>query len=277
MKFALRFSFNFFPMLEPINQIRERIQPLRQLIIHHPTYQSIQTIDDLRIFMEFHVYAVWDFMSLLKSLQIQLTCTSVPWFPVGDAQTRHLINEIVAGEESDIDPDGNYKSHFELYLSAMEQAGADVSGVTSFMSALRAGLSLDEAFDAAHATAEVRSFVRFTFDVINSGRPEVQAAVFTFGREDLIPGMFLSIVEDLDRRFPNQIGLFKYYLERHIEVDGDHHSGLAIQMTQNLCGSDSNIWTTVAALVEASLAQRNLLWDGVHRTLKAKDVAAVSQ
>jgi hypothetical protein len=99
-------------MNEQIEKIRKSIAPLREEIINHPVYSSIKDIDDLRVFMEFHVYAVWDFMSLLKTLQNNLTCTTVPWFPKGSADTRHLINEIVVGEESDIDLNGIRKSHF---------------------------------------------------------------------------------------------------------------------------------------------------------------------
>ena len=90
-----------------IEKINQSIEPLRQEIINHKVYSNILTLDDLKIFMQFHIYAVWDFMSLLKSLQNNLTCTSVPWFPKGSAETRHLINEIVLGEESDVDLDGN--------------------------------------------------------------------------------------------------------------------------------------------------------------------------
>ncbi len=98
-------------MQEHLDKIKANIEPLRQQIIHHKVYSAIRTIEDLNVFMEHHVFAVWDFMSLLKSLQNKLTCTSVPWFPRGDADSRFLINEIVVGEESDIDSHGIRKSH----------------------------------------------------------------------------------------------------------------------------------------------------------------------
>ncbi len=99
---------------EKIEEIKKAIEPLRQEIINHKVYSIIKDLEDLKIFMQFHVFAVWDFMSLLKTLQNNLTCTSVPWFPKGSADTRYLINEIVVGEEADIDLYGNRKSHFEI-------------------------------------------------------------------------------------------------------------------------------------------------------------------
>ena len=116
-------------MTTQIEKIKKTIEPLRQEIINHKVYSAIKDIDDLKVFMQFHVYAVWDFMSLLKTLQGNLTCTSVPWFPKGTADTRYLINEIVVGEESDVDLNGIRKSHFELYLDAMKQCGADTSKI----------------------------------------------------------------------------------------------------------------------------------------------------
>uniref|UniRef100_UPI00404A26B6 DUF3050 domain-containing protein n=1 Tax=Fluviicola sp. TaxID=1917219 RepID=UPI00404A26B6 len=85
-----------------ITNIQEASAELQNKIVNHPAYKSIKTIDDVKHFMEHHIYAVWDFMSLLKSLQTSLTCTQVPWFPVGSAKVRFLINEIVCGEESDV-------------------------------------------------------------------------------------------------------------------------------------------------------------------------------
>lgn len=250
-----------------IQKIQQNIEPLRQQIIQHKVYSVINDIDDLKLFMKYHVYAVWDFMSLLKSLQNSLTCTTVPWFPVGDGQTRHLINEIVTGEESDVDLDGQVKSHFELYLDAMAQCGADTSEIKQFIATLRETGDLERAFDAAGTPAKAREFVSFTFDTIRTGKNYLQAATFTFGREDLIPGMFMSIIEDIHRHFPDSISIFKYYLERHIEVDGDHHSHLALQMTANLCGEDTARWEEAERATLASLERRIALWDGVYEEI----------
>src|SRR5260221_5953900 len=225
-------------MNEHVDKIKKLIEPLRQQIINHKVYSAINDIEDLKIFMQYHIYAVWDFMSLLKALQNNLTCTSVPWFPVGSADTRFLINEIVAGEESDIDSSGNRKSHFELYLDAMHQCGANTSQIEKFITALKKTKDLNLAFSASETPEEARDFVDFTFKIIRSNKDYLQSAIFTFGREDLIPGMFISIISDIHKNFPDSISIFKYYLERHIEIDGGHHSHLALQMTSNLCGTD---------------------------------------
>ncbi|MEY5046827.1 MAG: hypothetical protein RLZZ175_186 [Bacteroidota bacterium] len=254
-----------------IEEIKVEIEPLRQSIVNHPVYAEIKTIEDLNIFMEYHIFAVWDFMSLLKSLQNSLTCTSVPWFPVGSADTRYLINEIVVGEESDVDQNGKRTSHFELYLDAMNQSGANTSQINTFIDLLKNKQSVNEALVATQTPSSVQSFVNNTFDIINSKKDYLQAAIFTFGREDLIPNMFIAIVNDLCARFPNNISIFKYYLERHIEVDGDHHSHLALQMIANLCGDDANKWLEAKNSSIISLKNRIILWDGALETIRLKN------
>lgn len=256
-------------MKAQLEKIQTAIEPLRQQIIHHPVYSVINTVEDLRIFTQYHVYAVWDFMSLLKALQNNLTCTSVPWFPKGSADTRYLINEIVIGEESDVDSFGNRKSHYELYLDAMEQCGANTASIKTFLSALQQHGDLPTAFKTAGTPAAAVEFVNFTFDTINSNKPHLQSAVFTFGREDLIPNMFMSIINDLNKKFPDSISIFKYYLERHIEVDGDHHSQLALEMTSNLCGDNEQYWQEAEEAIKRSLQMRINLWNGVHKAIQA--------
>lgn len=246
------------PKLEEIQRL---IDPIRQKIVQHPIYTAIQNLSDLHPFMEYHVFAVWDFMSLLKGLQNRLTCTSIPWVPVGDAETRYLINEIVVGEESDELPDGRRISHFELYLNAMAQAGASTTKMEQLLSTLESGLDIMEALDKNELPEGVKRFVSFTFEVIRSAKPHVMAAVFTFGREDLIPDMFRVMVDDLNRKFPEAMGTFKYYLDRHIEVDGDHHSQLALSMTEKLCGDNPTYWAEAKDAVLKALAMRELLWD----------------
>lgn len=255
-----------------ILKIQASIEPLRQEIINHKVYSAISEMEDLQIFMEHHIFAVWDFMSLLKALQINLTCTTLPWFPVGDAVTRQLINEIVAGEESDVDADGNIKSHFELYLDAMEQCGANTAPINTFINALQNGKSFDEAFELAEVPFAARDFVNSTFETINSGQTHLQAASFTFGREDLIPNMFFSMVNDLNSKQPDQVSIFKYYLERHIEVDGDHHSHLALSMTEKLCEKDEAFWAEAEATTKLALQKRIDLWNAAYNEIVKQKV-----
>jgi hypothetical protein len=250
-----------------ISKLQQAIEPLRQQIINHEVYGLINSIDDLAVFMNHHIYAVWDFMSLLKALQQNLTCTSVPWFPVGTANTRYLINEIVTGEESDVDGEGIRKSHYEMYLAAMAQCNADANNFLDFIAALRSTGDMQTAFRISNIPAGALAFVEHTFNVIKTGKAYLQAAVFTFGREDLIPNMFMSIVNDLNNKFPGQVSQFKYYLDRHIEVDGDHHSNLALQMTAELCGEDDAKWAEIETASIEALQKRIGLWNGVYEEL----------
>ena len=263
-----------------IQQLKEFIDPVRNRLIAHPIYRAVQTPSALRIFMEYHVYAVWDFMSLLKALQQSLTCVDVPWVPRGTANTRYLINEIVVGEESDVDEQGRRVSHFELYLRAMREAGASVEAIGRFTAAA-AGVRADDMSGASKVVARaqqavavreaiagwvpqeaVRKFLDFTFDTIFSGEVYRMAAVFTFGREDLIPDLFLPIVQELSKEKPG-FETFRYYLERHIEVDGGHHSHLAMEMLEELCGDDDVKWRLAGDAARAALEARMVLWDGV--------------
>ena len=250
-----------------INSLLTAIEPLRQDIIHHKVYGAITTLEELRIFMQYHIYAVWDFMSLLKSLQNALTCTSVPWFPKGDASIRYLINEIVLGEESDIDMNGQRTSHFELYVQAMKQCGANTSSIEVFIAELEEHGNFSQAFALAQTPLEAQEFVESTFDCINSGKHHLQSAIFTFGREDLIPSMFFRFINELYSIVPESISHFKYYIERHIEVDGDHHSHIALQMTANLCGDSPLLWQEATEASKKALQQRLQLWDAAYRDI----------
>ncbi len=249
---------------EHISTLRDKIEPLRQEIINHPVYKAIESLDDLKIFMQFHVYAVWDFMSILKTLQNNLTCTTVPWHPVGSADTRFLINEIVVGEEADVDQNGVRMSHFELYLQAMKQCNADTTQITHFIDRFLDSKNIRTALLESNTPSHAAEFVVFTFDAIQQNKIHCLASIFTFGREDLIPGMFLSMVEDIFNQFPEDISTFKYYLERHIEVDGDHHSHLALQMTQNLCADNPLFWKEAELAAINALKARITLWNGAY-------------
>src|ERR1700744_5982091 len=114
---------------------------LREALLDHPLYDNVASLADLRLFMEDHVFAVWDFMSLLKRLQQDMTCITVPWFPADNARAARLINDIVIGEETDVDPDGSYVSHLDLYLRAMQEIGASTRQFDAFRSMAQGGMS----------------------------------------------------------------------------------------------------------------------------------------
>jgi Protein of unknown function (DUF3050) len=245
--------------------IQKRIAPLQMELANHPLYRSIQSLAHLRLFMESHVFAVWDFMSLLKSLQSSLTSVRVPWVPTGHPTSRRFINEIVLGEESD-EYDGRPVSHFEVYLEAMQRAGAKTAVIESVVTAARHsdGDRMTLIYEALHgAPPAAQDFVNTTFRLIHQGSVAAQAAAFTFGREDAIPDMFRALVKDLDREMDGDLTQFVWYLQRHIEVDGDDHGPLSLRMVADLCGSNAQLWNEAAQAAEEAIRARLLLWDGV--------------
>jgi hypothetical protein len=245
-----------------LHALEAKLKPLYTQLANHPLYASFRTIADLRVFMEAHVFAVWDFMSLLKALQRGLTCVDVPWLPSATPESRRLINEIVLGEESDI-YQGQHVSHFELYRLAMQQCGASTVAIDRMLFALRDGADIHEALQGSHAPDEAKAFVRDTFHILSGDKLHAIGAAFTFGREDLIPEMFKSFVRDLNHDLAGQLETFLWYLERHIEVDGEEHGPMALRMIAELCGDDAAKWAEAEQAAIFALQSRLRLWDGI--------------
>ena len=237
-----------------IIEINKNIQLYKNEIVNHDLYKRLNNINDIATLMESHAYAVWDFMCLLKALQSILTCTSSPWKPVGDTKIRRLINSIVLEEESDVDLDGEPASHFEMYLDAMRQCGANTKPIENFVSNVMYN-------DIPKVNPDVDAFIQTTFSIINSNKPHRIAAAFTFGREDLIPDMFSAIVKEYNS--DNKLDKFVYYLERHIELDGGEHGPLALQLVSDLCGDDKAKWKEVEDTAVECLIARKKLWDSI--------------
>ncbi len=234
----------------------------RQKLLQHPIYKAIDSPEKVRIFMQHHVFAVWDFMSLLKRLQNDLTCTSVPWIPKPEPTFSRFVNEIVLGEESDEDGEGGYNSHFTLYLLAMDESEADTGPINRFISDIQNGKSPFEAVEAADVSDSVRKFVRSTLDVaMHAGTHEVSSAFF-FGREDIIPAMFQSLISELREKGQSSKKL-EYYLQRHIDLDGDEHGPLAEKLLTRLCGDDPKKQQEAVETAKKAILSRIELWDGV--------------
>jgi len=245
------------------------IKVAREKLLQHPIYEAINSPQRLRVFMQAHVFAVWDFMSLLKALQRRLTCIELPWMPPADSALARLVNEIVLGEESDEDGEGGHCSHFQLYFRAMSDCGAKTDLMLDFGTLLQQGQSVDAALRAVGAAQHVCEFVGATFSFIERGRLSEIAAAFTFGREDVIPDMFQRFVDQLSTDSPQEFSKFRYYLERHIHLDADAHGPKAMRMVAKLCGDDMREWDYSRRAALRAIAARERFWDGLLKEIRA--------
>ena len=258
-----------------IATINNSIQPQKELLLQHSLYKKVKTVEDLKCFLENHVYAVWDFMSLLKALQSKLTCTTTPWFATLNPTTRYLINEIVLAEESDLTLDGRRSSHYEMYIEAMEAFNADTSGINNFLIEVKSLQNIFVAIKKSNLHPNIKAFIDFTFRVIEEGKSHEIAAAFTFGREDLIPAMFTEILKNFQANFPEtDLSKLIYYFERHIELDADEHGPMAMKMITELCGTDAQKWSDVEEVSKLALEKRIGLWDAIEEQLISEKLLA---
>lgn len=252
-----------------ISLINQKIQSQKEILLQHSLYEKVKTIDNLHEFLENHIYAVWDFMSLLKALQNKLTCTTTPWFASENPETRYLINEIVLAEESDLTVDGRRLSHFEMYVEAMKNCGAQTARLETFLQNVIDTNNVFIAIKQSDLHPNIKSFLDFTFRVIEEGKAHKIAAAFTFGREDLIPNMFTQILKNFQQNFPEtDLSKLIYYFERHIELDADEHGPMAMQMITELCQDDENKWKDVEEISILALEKRIGLWNAIEEKIE---------
>jgi hypothetical protein len=237
---------------------------LRAALLDHPLYNQVVSVADLRRFMEDHVFAVWDFMSLLKRLQQDMTCIRVPWFPADNARAARLINDIVIGEETDVGPDGSYVSHLDLYRRAMRDIGASTRQFEKFRSLVLVGVPVEVALRRIGAPRHVQAFVAHTMTLANSGSTEEVLAAFFYGREDIIPEMFRRLLDTLygAKHTDDRLRHFIYYIDRHIELDGDSHGPKGRALLDDLLANSPHGTERALRAACSSIKARIGLWDG---------------
>jgi hypothetical protein len=250
--------------------MHEQLAQVKGAIAAHPLYGRLRTPEALRSFMERHVLCVWDFMWLLKTLQRDLTCVQGPWLPPQDPEAARLINEIVLGEETDVLQPGIYGSHFEWYVSAMQEVGCDLGPITRLLAAVRVGQPVEEALHTVGLPSEAEAFVRTTMSFLD--RPvHVRTAVFFHSREDVIPRMFVQVVHELHAQGLRCATLLAY-LQRHIEVDRDSHAPLAARLLCRLYAQEPARQREAEEAALAALIARQQLWDAIAVRLEALHV-----
>lgn len=228
----------------------EILDNLHQNLQNHEIYKSLKSIDDLKVFMKWHSFAVWDFMSLLKSLQTKITCITLPWKPSPyPKELVRFINEIVVGEESDSDGNGSYIDHFTMYLNAMGEVGASIDEI----------LYTIETLDFTKLPAPIKEFVEYNINLSLNGKLHEVASAFFYGRENLVPDIFRPIVAEINQHNLNCPN-FLYYLERHIELDGEEHGHLAQKCLEVLIDGDPEKELEAINAAKNSLYLRAQMW-----------------
>ena len=245
-----------------IKRIESELSQLQYEIRHHKLYNILQTTEDVKLFMEHHVYTTWDFMSLLKTLQLQFTTFKLPWVPNKNPEIFKFINKIVAAEESDVNALGQTKSHFEMYLDGMEQIGADTTLITTFTELLENNIPVSKAANLVYIPAFIKDFITFTFDIIETGKPHLMASVFIFGREDINSEKVLNVVSNIETE-EHPCTKLTFLLNRYLYLKQDDHRAVTYKMLMELCGTDMVKWEEVLTVAKEALEHRKILWDNI--------------
>ncbi|MDB5765516.1 MAG: transposase [Collimonas fungivorans] len=253
-------------MTTTVESLQLILKDKHKSLTNHAVFSAIRTKKDLRLFMEWHVFAVWDFMSLVKRLQADLTTTAVPWYPPANPHAARLINEIVLGEESDLTPKGAM-THFDLYLSAMKEIGASTRQIEQFLAMIRKGDALAAALSRAEAVAPIQRFVTSTISTCKDGQTHQVVGSFFYGRENVIPDMFQALLQTW-RIDPASVPELTFYLERHIEVDSGDHGPAAQRMIDEITGNDPAQLREVLEAGIRAIDERHHLWDSLLAALQ---------
>jgi hypothetical protein len=253
---------------DPCASIERELAPIRAEILDHPLYSHLTDERTLRVFMEHHVFAVWDFMCLVKALARQLTCQEFIWLPSENPEERRFVNQLVLDEESDLDALSRPRSHFEMYREAMEKGGADCASIDRFIGALRRGLDLDAALTDAQLDHRTVRFVQQTIETARG--PELDlAAAFAFGRELLIPSMFRAIVSKLAAADADRWAPFHFYMERHIEIDETEHGPIARGILNRQIAGNDQRYARALEVARTTLRARITLWDAALEAIRS--------
>jgi hypothetical protein len=261
-----------------MQQLSDNLAPLTCKIVHHPLYQEITSITNLRLFMEQHVFAVWDFMCLLKELHRRIVSTAAPWFPPTDALSANFIGSILAEEEGDVTESGTeYLSHYEMYIKAMKQINADSQPITTLQDLLKQGSSIDQALQHLSLKQSTQDFVLTTFSFFTAEVHEL-ASAFVYGREGITAAMFAPLITQLELEMKqqnrSQLSTLIYYFKRHIELDNNEHYPKAIKMLDNLIKGDQKKLQEAEDAAVKALTARDKFLTGILETIPNKNACS---
>jgi hypothetical protein len=252
------------------NELALLLEQQSQKLKTHPVFDSVRTKEDLRCFMSWHAFAVWNFMSLAKRLQHELKSAHLPWTPPKSSPVARMLKDIVLGEESDVKMWGWHNSHIDLYLSAMKEVGANTSQMEKFLGLISLKIEVNSALRMVKAPEAVQKFVQATNATVKNGSVTEVLGGFLYAREEAIPQVFqarLTEWSDPIEKAPN----FNYYLKRHIALLGDCEGPVALELVNDLTrGSEDSLQKIQHASVMA-IDHRLVLWNALQSELDQRE------
>ena len=167
----------------------------------------------------------------------------------------------------------HYLSHFELYLTAMKQTGANREPIQALLSLLRTGCDVTKALHELKLPLSVQQFVTTTFSFFPD-KLHVLAAVFVYGREAVTTSLFTPLIQRIRQTLgiedQSRVSTLQYYLKRHIELDHSDHFPQALQMLNRLAGNDSQKWKEIAVAAQQALEARLDFLTGIHSEIRGQ-------
>ncbi len=236
-----------------VQVLEKKLVAVQQELIEHVVYKDLMNIHNLRIFMGYHVFAVWDYMTLLKGLQRHITCTRVPWKPsTYPKELIRLINSMVLEEESDLDQNDQACDHFSLYVRAMEEMNADSKPIKSFLKNL----------DTDILSTPLKECMQFSINIAQNYPLHILAGVFYFGREQLIPRIFKPYLEGVTSYPAGTLTpTLSYYLRRHMDLDGNQQVARIMKLLDVACMDSPKAYQEALSYGIQACLLRKKLWD----------------
>jgi predicted metal-dependent hydrolase len=85
--------------------------------------------------------------------------------------------------------------------------------------------------------------------------------------------MFIAIINKSNKSHENKFPKLSYYLNRHIELDGDEHGHLSLEKISELCGDNENKWNEVLEVSKEALKKRIGLWNEITEEIRQRKPA----
>lgn len=242
--------------------LKRKVIEEEKRLLNHPLYENLNTIENIKVFMKNHIFAVWDFLILAKRVQRIVSPTSNFWKPNQDPKLRRFINEIMISEESDDLGDGIFMSHCDMYIKAMREINASTDDFFKFQNKLTAKNFQSYLDFEKSIPLPAYEFLRVTHAHINSRQPHITIASFAYGREHLVPLMFTEMLRH-HMDLPKSAPMFYQYLLRHIDVDSNTHGPLSQELLNHAINNDIVRHAEVEAVKLETLMTRHFFYDKI--------------